>query len=320
MSTPALSVLFLCPYGFPEIEATLECLSSQNLAQSLEIVCVLPPEFHHEQVPQRFAGMFHSFRKVMAGRLVDVGEGYALATEIANAPVVVVAEEHGFPKAGWAEALLNRHREGWAAVGAVVENGNPRSAVSWASFLINFGMAAEEAQAGPSRYLASHQTSYKRELLLNYGDRLPDLFGMEASLQEQLHSDGQRCYLESAARVRHFNVEPWSTFLQEQSKAPRQYSALRAAGWPLWKRLLYAASGPLIWALRLKRTWRFVSQCPISSGQLPAVALAMAAGLAVATLSEVSGYLWGAGTVAEQRFPLEFRRRDQVHTCKVTCN
>jgi hypothetical protein len=319
MTSPVLSTLFLLPYGFRDIEDTLECLLRQNCASSIEVVCVLPPEFHHQEPPERFLGQFHSFQKVLVDRLNDTGEGYAAAVQAASAEVVVVSEEHSFPRPNWADALLRRHAEGWAAVGAVVENGNPQSAVSWASFLINFGMAAENAPAGPSRYLASHQSSYKRQILLKYEDRLADLLGMEARLQEQLQADGERCFLESQARALHYNVEPWSTFWHEQSLAPRQYAALRAAHWPNWKRLLYAAAGPLIWALRMKRTWRYAAQCPIPAGRRSSVAVAMAVGLAAATISEVRGYLWGSAGVGARRFPLEFRRREQVRSCEVVC-
>jgi len=301
-----MSVMFIAPHGLSELAKTLTALSRQTVREQLELVFVVPASRADEPLPPGL-DVFHSTRLVALEALTNTGQGYATAARHAQAPVVVIGEDHSFPQPEWAQALIERHREGWAAVGAGLDNGNPGSAVSWASFIINFS-AASGGTSGPARYLASHQTSYKRDLLLGFGDQLPELLGMEAILQERLTRMGQGLFLECKARSLHYNVEPWLKFFFEQRQAPQQYAHLRAQNWPTWRRWLYSAAAPLIWALRCRRTLGQVAGNDIPPKLLPEVYLAILSGLAVATWGEVCGYLFGPGQAAERRFPMEFRR------------
>ena len=44
--------------------------------------------------------------------------------------VVAFGEEHCFPEPGWAQALIDAHREDYAAVGPAMHNANPDTIVS----------------------------------------------------------------------------------------------------------------------------------------------------------------------------------------------
>lgn len=301
-----MSIMFIAPFGLQELAKTLKALSRQTVADQLELVFVVPASRADEPLPSGLE-VFHSTQVVPLQVLAETGQGYVAGVRHAKAPLVVIGEDHSFPRPEWAQALIERHREGWAAVGAALDNGNPGSAVSWASFIINFS-GATGVTSGPASYLASHQTSYKRDILLSLGDELPDLLGMEAILHERLAKMGQGLFLECKARSLHYNVEPWSKFFFEQRHAPQLYSDLRCQNWPIWRRWFYSAAAPLIWVLRCRRTLRHVADNDIERKLLPWVYLAILVGLAVATWGEVCGYLFGRGQAAERRFPNEFRR------------
>lgn len=82
------------------------------------------------------------------GHMRSTARARAAGVRAATAPVVALAEDHAFPAPGWAEAFIERHGEGWAAVGPVISNANPRSATSWANLLIEYAPWLEGARGG----------------------------------------------------------------------------------------------------------------------------------------------------------------------------
>ena len=134
---------------------------------------------------------------------------------VARAPIVVLAEDHSFPEPGWAEALLAGHAEGtWAAVGPVVCNANPATAVSWANFLLEYGPWTESAPRGAATHLPGHNSSYRRGLLLAYGEKLEALMEAESILQWDLRHNGHQLLLEPAARTHHLNFSRLSSSIK----------------------------------------------------------------------------------------------------------
>ncbi len=56
----------------------------------------------------------------------------------ASAPVVALVEDHAYPAPGWAEGIIDAHKNGWAAVGPVMANANPHGLMSWVNLLIEY--------------------------------------------------------------------------------------------------------------------------------------------------------------------------------------
>jgi Glycosyl transferase family 2 len=67
---------------------------------------------------------FLQFRVVEVGTINSTARARATGVRHASAPVVALTEDHAYPAPGWAEALINAHKEGWAAVGPVMANAN----------------------------------------------------------------------------------------------------------------------------------------------------------------------------------------------------
>ncbi|MCL6546490.1 MAG: hypothetical protein K6T61_14805, partial [Bryobacteraceae bacterium] len=88
----------------------------------------------------------------------------------ASAPLVVMTEDHSLPEPGWAAALLEAHREHRAAVGPAIVNGNPESLLSWANVVIEYGEWLDPVQSRPVQHLPGHNTCYRRDVLLDYGE------------------------------------------------------------------------------------------------------------------------------------------------------
>src|SRR5262249_54038198 len=144
-------------------------------------------------------------------------------------------------------------REPWAAVGPVMSNANPSTSVSWADMYIGYGPWLYPDAGGARSHLPGHNSSYKRDLLLTYGDRLGEMMEAESVMQWDLRARGHELYLDPAARTFHTNFGLLRSWVAVQLLGGRVFGAARARGWPIWKRILFVAASPLIPLVRARR-------------------------------------------------------------------
>jgi GT2 family glycosyltransferase len=170
----------------------------------------------------------------------------AAGVRLASAPIVGFIEEHVRAWPGWARALIDAHGGPWAGVGPEVHNGNPEVPISRDLEIVNYHESLPPARRGECRLLPGHNSSFKRDLLLAYGDRLVDLLRAELVLHARLRRDGHRLLLEPAARVSHINETSLASAARGRFLWNRCYGRMRARTfhWSLARRLFYAAATP----------------------------------------------------------------------------
>lgn len=291
---PRLSVIFLSLDGGASLKKVLRHLSTHQWAGQIEIVVAITEEasIALDQSPA-FAG----FRVVRASVSEDIGKARAAAIRAASAPFVALGEDHSFPVEGWAQALLAPLEAGAPAVGPQILVANPASSVSWSDAILCYGDYLQPSDRNATKHLPWHNSAYRREILLAFGDRLDFLLEADSLIQAALADQGHRFTMTPHAATDHCN----HSLLRPQLKAlywgNRLYGATRAIGeeWPTVRRLSYAAAWPAITALR---AWRAVRTClalrdhRIRYGTLLPLLLA---GSMVAAAGEVWGYLFGLG-------------------------
>ena len=307
-----MSVVLITPDCYETIDLTMAHLLAQSVRDQLEIVIVAPSADRLEADEVALA-TFHSFQVVEVGEIKAVGEANAAGARRARAPVVAFVEEHSYPQPGWAEALMEAHRQPWAAVGPVVDNANGDSLVGWADFLVGYGPWLDPSRAGVRDSLPGHNSSYKLALLLEYGPYLEGMLESETTLHADLRRKDHQLYLEPAARISHLNFENLSVWIRAQYYSGRAFAAKRSEHWPLNRRLLYVFGGPLIPFVRLRRVLGQVrwSRLPVAPPR--AVWPVLLLGLGVSAAGEMIGYTWGAGDAVERRCDLEFHRIRHLH-------
>jgi hypothetical protein len=287
-----MSVVLATPGSFASIAMTLNCLARQTVADSLELVLVVPEAAGRGELPT-VLDAFHSHRVLEIGPFERVGTGNAAGATAAAAELVVFAEDHSFPEAGWAEALIDRHHEPWAAVGAVLRNANP-GRISWADFLVAFGPCVEAVTGGEVDVLPGHNTSYKRAMLPAPGEGLEDACNDEWSLHQQLVASGERLYLDQRAVSHHINFGVARSWVKNCFWCGWARASERSVRWPAYRRALYALAWPLIAAIRLPPVARNAARVH-TSVQLPAgVAPLLMVGLILEAFGQGAGYVTGA--------------------------
>jgi GT2 family glycosyltransferase len=292
-----LSIVIVTPQHYDTMRKTISCLRKQTVQHRLEVVIVAPSAEVLQLDEAELTGFF-AFNVVEVGRISSVASANAAGIRKATAPIVALAEDHAFPDPNWAAALIMAHQAHWAAVGPQVQNANPESAISWADYLMGYGPWIAPARAGEIEHLPGHNSSYKRDILMEYGAELEVMLAAESVLHWHLRSNGHRLYLEPTASIAHVNFDRFGSWLPALFYSARIFAATRSRTWSWRRRLFYTGAAPFIPAIRLlriraqvKKLTRHREPASIPAGFLPVVIV----GLLTSALGEMIGYATGAG-------------------------
>jgi hypothetical protein len=313
MNPPEMSVVLATRTSFRPIRKTVRHLLRQTVVDRLELLIVAPSRETLDLTDSDVQG-FHSVQVIELGSIVSMSDARAAATRRATAPIVAFSEDHCYPDPEWAESLIKVHFPNCAAAGPTMRNANPGSLTSWVSYLMSFSRWNEPVAGGSTDGLPWHNTSYKRDLLLAYGDELPSLFTVEGFLQQDLAAQGYVLTLAPMAKARHVNVSLPSCGFQHALLGGRLFGAsrVRREKWSRWRRLMYILAAPLVPAVRLQRTCREIRRIHEQDRLLPRILPGLCAALCCHAFGELMGYAFGPGN-DEQRYSIyELSRIDQI--------
>ena len=306
---PALTVVLPTWDTFDVLRTTVKHLTAQTVAGSIELIIVAPSAERAAPDSDAVRGL-HSVRVLETGAMHATGPARARAIREASANVVAFAEDHCFPRPDWAEALLAAHNGPHAAVGPAVYNANPETAASWADLYLGYGRWLGPGRRGEVDLLPGHNSSYKRDVLLNYGSELDRLMEAETVLLWDLRRKGHTLLFEPAARVDHTNFSSFPIFIDVQWHLGRVFAATRAAHWSTVRRVAYALATPGIPLIRLSHTIRAALGNGSSKRRLAATLPLLGAALVVDLVAQATGALFGAGRSVAILSAYEFHRAD----------
>lgn len=311
---PQMSVILPTPDTYDTIAKTLSYLRKQTVKNSLEIIIVAPCVT--EIAPQvDNCREFWKVKTIAVGDMPSIASAYAAGVRQADAPIVALAEDHCFPDPDWAEHLIEAHKQSWAVVGPVLRNGNPESSVSWADMLIAYAPWLEPTSGGVVEFLPGHNSSYKRDILLTYGEQLEAMMEAETLLHWDLRAKGYQLYLETKAKTSHLNFGQLPIWILVQFYCGRLFAGDRTTNeqWPIWKRLLYTGASPLIPVVRLLRILQQLQQRQMHSLLSPKLLLTLTFGLIIDGIGQGIGYTFGAANAMEKLSQFEFHRHKYAY-------
>jgi GT2 family glycosyltransferase len=308
--SPALSVVLATRDTVEPLRRTIRSLLRQTVVAEVELVLVAPTLAELGVAESDLAdwrGRFRAVTLVEAGEVGSIGAANAAGIRAASSPIVALAEDHCFPAPEWAAALIKAHHGPWAAVGPVVENANPGSAVSWADLFIGYGPWLAPCEATEAPFLPGHNTCYKRDVLLALGERLPELMEAETLLHWELRRAGHRLRVEPTAAVRHTNFALWRAWIPVQYFNGRLFAGARRREMSLARRVVFTLGSPLIPLVRGWRLWQATPRGPLRRRFL-ATTPALAIGLLLDALGQGVGYALGSGDAVARVAHYEFDR------------
>jgi hypothetical protein len=297
-AAPALSVVLVTDH-YETVSLVVACLAAQTIRDRVEIVIVLPQGCGHE-VPRDDLAIFAGVRTVEVPSIRPMPPARAAGVRAAAAPVVFIGETHSFPHPQFAEFLVKAHEGEWDVVVPGLLNANPSTPKSWAAFVLDYGYWLASLSPSPIGNGPTWNASYKREVLVELGERLDTALSSGDDLPRELRARNRRVYFEPRAVIDHTNVEV-SGWADERFLSGLVVGANRGKRWSRLRRAFYFAASPLIPFVLLYRAGRPI-QILLRHRTMPRGSLAaIVTGAFVRTIGEAAGYLRGITPEAEQR-------------------
>ncbi len=304
-ASPAMSVIIAADH-YDSIRRTMRHLAAQSARSDLEVL-IVTPEAASLGLDSADGVGFARVRVIEVPTILPLAVALAAGVRQASASIVAFAESHAYPGPEWAKRLIEAHRRPWAGVGPVIGNANPDTLTSWSNLFLDYGRCVEPTSVGEVDYLPGHNSSYKRELVLEYDSELEAMMEAEVLLHGALRARGHSLYLDPTIRTLHLNVTRWSSWLPERFYTGRRFAATRALGWPAWRRLLYTIAAPAIPLVRLPRVLREI-RGSTRDDLLPGIVPSLIVGLALSAIGEGIGYALGAGDATERLARMELHK------------
>ena len=293
-------VLIIGPLRERAARCLASILSQVNIDQAVVLLFDTAPDAH----PPLAGSEHHVVRTQPVRDIPALSRLRVEAIETARGAIVAFVEDHTVVVPGWLGAILQGIQAGHAAVGGEPGTLNPGVGISDIIMLINYGLYRPTPEPREFSRLPEHNSAYRRDLMLSFGELLPTLITNEVLLGWKLLEKGHTRLLDPAAKFLHFNEETLDTVMRSYYYWNRCFGHNRAFvfGWPRWRRLLQALSTPAVPFIRYLKYWAYLwkrdrPSLPVLlrfTGVFLLTQAAAAAGLA-------AGALFGIGD-AELRF------------------
>lgn len=311
--SPEMSIVIVTPDRYKTVRKTVMHLRSQKVRDRLEVVIVTPSKDELGLIESEVKD-FLQFCIVEVGPINSTAKARVAGIYEARAPLIAFVEDHSWPDTGWAEALIEAHRQPWAAVGPVIRNPNPGSLTSWTNLLLEYGSWLEPTEAGVVDHLPGHNSTYKRVYLLEYGPELEAMLDAESVLHWDLRSKGYQLCLEPAAKIYHLNFSSVFSSIALRFYVGRLFASTRSRHWSSLRRLFYFTGSPFIPLVRLSRIWRELRRPGRPRKLLPDILPSLVTALILDGVGEMIGYILGVGKAMQKLADMEFHRYRYLNT------
>ena len=295
----------------------LEHYRRQTVAERIEVILVAPPDELAKIDPAAYPEL-HALRLVEAPAPFGLAAARARGALAGSAPWVFVGETHSFADPRLAERLLEavaRAPAGARPHGLVpaIYNVNPSGAISWASFLVDYG-AWGPGHSGAVTYAPIYNALFERAMLERLGDELvPAMSPHDDSVFPMPIDGSHRALFVPEARIGHLNIVRFGDLARTKCWLGMAIGDSRAQRWSWPRRLAYAAAAPAIAAVLLVRYGRVYRVARRQQALPPGIAPLLALGAAVRVAGETIGYLgMMPGSVEGKLERLEIHKVDFV--------
>jgi hypothetical protein len=263
MANPSVSVVLVAGNQRARAATALASVLDQERIELAEVVLLdaandgSPPLPRSDEEPVR---AFFLRERGTSGFLRAEG------ARLARAPIVAYLEEHATALPGWLVAVEAALGSGeYAAASGEVHCANSGVGISDAIAVMNYARWLPPLRhGGPADLVVGHDSAYRRDDLLEFGDELDDFLSAELVLQWTLQNRGRRLLIDPAIRIAHLNETTLPTICKGYYLWHVSFGAHWAATerWSRSRRALQVLGTPWWVARRLADAYR-VARAPV---------------------------------------------------------
>ncbi len=204
-NNPFITVVILTGIQRKRAEKTLASILNQEGLETAEVLIFdtvlgkYPP----------LKGSEHPAVKIIASTSATSYSGLrAQGAEIARGQVISYLEDHAEALPGWFKAITRGIENGHAGVGGVPQASNAGVGFSDISGMINYKYAldASSPQAYVAPTLPNHNSAYRRDVLLSFGDQLRTMLTSDSILGIKITEKGYSLLIDPELRFLHANL------------------------------------------------------------------------------------------------------------------
>lgn len=248
MQIPRLSIVIVAVSGRHAITDCLRSLSGQCGTDTTEVIVI---GCTHDGVGTHLKKIVSGAQILELERREPVPRMRRLGWEKAQGDIIAFTEDHCVPDAGWVARIRRAHQVTEGAIGGSIIAHVGGSRLDWAVYFCEYASYLAPA-AGTARQLPGNNVSYKRKDFI--GDT--DLWASEVwetLLHRRLQEKGIPLIAEPEIIVYFRNRYRFHEFLRLRFHYGRCFAGRRIAGKAVGRRMLRAASSPLLPAVLLAR-------------------------------------------------------------------
>ena len=299
-ATPSVSVVIVPGNQRERAARSLASVLDQDGSERAEVLLLDAANDGSPPLPRSDDPTVRAFARPQRG---TYGQLRAEGTRLARAPIVAFLEEHAIALPGWLVAVEESLASGeYSGASGEVHPLNPGEGISDAVALMNYARWLPPlTEGGPSTFVVGHNSAYRRDDLLAFGDELEHMLSCEVILQWQLGARGRRFLVNPAIRIAHLNETTLASICKGYDLWNGSFGAhwARTESWSSTRRALQAAGIPW-WVLRRTMDFARTASAPQHRRSLlrhlPTVVVAQSA----AALGLAVGSTRGEGTHARR--------------------
>ena len=199
----AASVVVLSYNSARTIRKSLDSLSAQQTTFPYEVIVV---DSSNDETARVVAAEYSWVRLVKLSRRSFPGQTRNIGIQHARGEIIAFLASDCIADPNWLQARVDAHREGFAAVGGIITNANPDSAIGWANYLLEYVFSLPNRPRELIKGKIIHNLSYDIELFRSYGLFPPDLpLGEDTVFNRKLMLKDVPVLFEPAVKTGHIN-------------------------------------------------------------------------------------------------------------------
>jgi GT2 family glycosyltransferase len=247
-----LSVIVVCINSPDVMQRCLTALAPQKVTGDIEILAI--GRWHDRPETSAIRAQHAGVTWLAAPSAATVPQMRLLAMAQSQGDLVALIEDDCVVADDWCREVIRAHQGAFDVIGGPVEPGPEYRAKDWAVFFCEFGRFMAP-YTGVVRAVPGTNVSYKRTIVdaVNAEAGFYDVF-FHWSLQQA----GNKLYSDPSLAVR--NINHWS--IAHLTRQPfhhgRAFAGMRAEGFPVWRRAVYAVAACGLPVIKLERIARNV--------------------------------------------------------------
>jgi glycosyltransferase involved in cell wall biosynthesis len=210
---PIISVVIITYEGRERIDGALRSLFDQDFDQPYEVIVVASGEdgcADHVRSSYPFARVIHSRQRLLPGPARNRG------LREARGRYVAFLADDCVPAPGWVRRRVDKHLEGFDAVGGAITNGTGWHPVGLAGYLLEYWRLMPSNGALATQHIP-HTLSYDRRLFELHGEFPEDVnAGEDTVFNLRCVDAGVPIGFDTGIRIAHRNITGLRSYLRHQ--------------------------------------------------------------------------------------------------------